>query len=171
MQNKKGNAAIRVVIALLTLGVIIGVFAWRISENDKKYWESQGESWKRDCEFFDIKDFDPTEYKTQDGRLSEAAQKLLKAVGSGEEFDGEIICIDKENTEHLQTDSFKYLRAFYVVQIDDKAAVTFQYSDEQTEFEKAVERCEESYKTYPYDKIYLEKKNGQWTVTDVFRAA
>ena len=174
MHNKNGNAALRFVLALLTLGVIIALFVWRISENDKKYWESEGESWKRDCEFFCLnnkEDFDPKDHKTNDDRLFDSVQKLLRAVGNSKTFDDEYICIDKDNTEHLQTDSFKYLSAFYVVQIQDKAAVTFKYSDEQTELDKAVEHCERTYKTYPYDKIYLEKKDGRWTVTDVFRAA
>ena len=58
-----------------------------------------------------------------------------------------------------------------VVQKNDKAVVTFRYSGEEAKIEEAVETCRRSYKTYPYDKIYLVKKDSKWVVEDVFRAA
>lgn len=62
------------------------------------------------------------------------------------------------------------IRDFFVVEHNNKMVVTFHYqnSKEKIDIKKAEDNCLKSYKTYPYDKMYLELINYKWTVVDVF---
>lgn len=172
-QNKRTELIVKIVFRLLIISLFIALCVHFLNVSDKKYWESQGESWKRDCEFFGIEsidDFDPRFLVPKDPELTEASWELLHCIINNEPFENGSIVIDKENLDHLQTELI-YIDAFYVVQIDNKAAVTFRFSAKPAETEKAIKSCIEYYKRYPYDKIYLEKIDGKWVVADVFRQA
>lgn len=162
------------VLVLLMITVIIIGSIILINKHDEKYWESQGSTWKKDCTFLgitDIDNFDPEKLESKDRKLVDTSLELLQDVLKNECFNSTYITVDKEQIEHLSPDSCKYINAFMVVQKDDKAVVTFRYSSEEAKIEEAVETCRRSYKTYPYDKIYLVKKDSKWVVEDVFRAA
>ena len=161
-------------LTLLVLSAAVVVLVLLMNREDKKYWESEGATWKRDCTFLSIEDtgsFEPEKIASKDQRLIDSSAELLQNVIDGKPFESDYISIDKEQTERLSADSRKYFDRFYVIQKGDKAVVSFRFSGKETDLKEAEENCLKSYKTYPYDKIYLENTGGKWKVTDTFRQA
>lgn len=148
------------ILVLLTIIVIIIGLIILINRHDKEYWESEGSTWKKDCSFFgitNVNSFDPVKLESKDQKLVDTSLELLQSIADNKPFDENYIIIDKDQIDHLNPDGRKYIDSFWVVQKDDKAVVTFRYSVEKTKIEEAMDQCKESYKTYPYDKIFLEK--------------
>lgn len=169
----------------ITFFVIAVIFAiilgFLIKKSDESYWESQGESWKLDCEFLGVDEFKPKKYLTENQNLKNSSIKLLNAEIQGvpyTEYENEIIISEEYyknlNPNHALVDPLDNctgVNAFLVIQKDNKAIITFHYSLKAIDLEKAEKTCLESYKTYPYDKIYLELVDDKWTVVDIFRSA
>lgn len=165
---------------LLIVCVIAGVIiAKGISVGLQKYdeyWRDNNIAYGTDLRFFGVKSIDQDK-KPNDSSLEDKVLKLLYAHINGEDAQscGAGIEISDEYFDMLDPnyniskpiDNWCCLRAFLVVQKGDKAIAAFDYSIVPESTEHAKEYCMGTFKNRPCSRMYLERNDSGWIVTDV----
>lgn len=168
------------IIFLFIINILIVIISKSfVNESSSDYWITHNMGWQKEVNFFNETDFDPEKYKSDDECLRKNALDLLNCEINNIDFENLItdFNISKENYEIMKSnyssDNSYYdtngLYAFYITQKENKAVITFQYTSMIVDIKEAESNCLGAYKTYPYDKIYLELINDKWTVVDIYR--
>lgn len=173
-KNKK-----RIIIYLLVL-LSFTVFLYSRAGNQVKS-SAYTYAFKQDIGFFNKKDFDPCDFLSEDNNLNDEAFNLLLSKIEHEGYNSidSDIYISEENYEYLDTNpwnsdndvKFTGLYAFVVLKKNRRAIVAFRYDTAKHERKESQKNALENYKTYPYDRIYLELDNNEWKVVEVIRSA
>lgn len=180
MENKNGVSPVLVGFILLVVSGVAFLIYKAVGfglDYYNDYWSKNNSAYGRDVEFYSVKAFDPEKLKPADAELEESALKLLyahidnkslsecgtKISLSESQFDS----IDPDNELSTPVKGWKDLCAFAVSQKGNRAIVAYDYTIVSTDTDAARQYCYDTYKTICRSRIYLEKLDGIWTVTDV----
>ena len=163
-----------IVVGFLTF-LINKALLFGLSKYDE-YWQEHNVSYGRDLKFFGVKQIDQDK-KPTDSELRENALALVNAHLDGKTAEncGTDIAISESYFKKIDPnynvrnplDSWCSLGSFLVVQKGEKAIIAFEYSIIPKDIEDAEQYCRDTFKTRQTSRIYLERTDGQWTVTDV----
>lgn len=155
---------------LISKGVQFGLAKYN------EYWRDNNVAYGRDLSFFGLDAIDQDK-EPEDASLRDSALKLLyahindktvKSCGTDISISNEYFkMIDPNNEINEPIDRWCSLSAFITLQKQDKAIVAFEYSIIPQSNERAESYCRDTFKTRPCSRMYLELKDGVWTVTDV----
>ena len=170
----------RIIIICLLALLSITVFLYNKADNKVKS-NAYTYAFKQDLEFFNKKDFNPYDSLSEDNNLNDDIFYLLlsKIEHKGYNNIDLDIYISEKDYEDLDINpwnsdndvKFTGLYAFVVLKDKERAIVAFCYDTDKRERKEAQKNALENYKTYPYDRIYLELVNNKWKVVRVIRDA
>ena len=162
------------VVLLIVKGIGFGIDFYN------KYWIENNTAYSKDVKFFDVKYFDPREYKAEDDELEESAAEIFYAHINGKSLkecetkiaisDDFFAMTDPDQNTSAAVKKWKDLCAFSVVQMGSKAIIVYDYTMVPTSLKDAKTYCYDTYKTIDRSRVYLQKQNGVWTVTEVYIA-
>ncbi len=179
MSEKKRIDPIPVAFAILVL-VCVSLLIYRALqlglEKYNEYYRDNNVAYGSDLNFFGTNAIDQ-HAKPQDSDLRDNALRLLNAhlndqtaESCGAEIDvndGFFNMLDPNYNTINKVNGWCCLSAFLVLQKNDKAIVAFEYSVIPESIERAEEYCRDVFKTRALSRMYLERIEGRWTVTDV----
>ena len=179
MKRKIHIDPIPLIFTLLVVGfltfLINKAVLFGLSKYDE-YWGEHNKSYGADLKFFGVKQINQDK-KPQDSELHDSALALVNAHLDGktaeecgtdiEISDKFFKMIDPNYNVKEPLDSWCSLGSFLVVQRGDKAIIAFEYSTIPKDLKQAEIYCADTFKTRKTSRIYLERSNGVWTVSDV----
>ena len=179
MKNKARIEPVPIIFLFIVCVVAGFIIAKGITFGLQKYddyWRDNNIAYGTDLRFFGVKSINQDK-KPDDSDLEDRVLKLLYAHMKGEDAKscGADIQISDEYFDMLDPnyniknhiEKWCSLRAFLVVQKGDKAIAAFDYSIVPESIEHAKEYCAGTFKNRPCSRIYLERKDSGWIVTDV----
>ena len=182
MTEKQKNNPIITGIFILAIGLLVG---WLVSLGVKfglkkynEYWKSNNMSYWLDLNHFDTQSIDPDKMRTSDDKLRSDVLELLQscmqdrisernelAVKISEKYYKELC---PNNLVDKKVSNWCGFSRFLILENKDKAIVAFDFSSVPVSMDKAEKVCLQSYKTRICNRLYLERIDGRWTVTDVY---